>query len=45
MTAVTEVLLSLAFVGVFLLGIEAVRWKFRPEERRRRLIKKIGGRR
>lgn len=31
-------------VGSFL-GVELARWVLRPEERRRRVIKKIGGRR
>lgn len=32
-------------VGVLALGIELLRWTFRPAARRLRAIKKIGGRR
>jgi hypothetical protein len=31
--------------AAILLGVELVRWKIRPEARRLRAIKKIGGRR
>ena len=40
---VTEVIAAL--VGALLLGVEVLRWKLRPEQRRLRVIKKIGGRR
>lgn len=33
-----------AIVLTAVLGIEALRWRFRPEARRLRMIKKIGGR-
>lgn len=39
----TDVTVTIAIVGAFLLVIEIVRWKFRPEERRLRVIKKLGG--
>ena len=41
----TDVLVSIALGVALLLGVEALRWKLRPEQRRLRLIKKIGGRR
>ncbi len=41
----TEVFVPIALVGVILLGVEVLRWKLRPEQRRLRMIKKIGGRR
>ena len=40
----TEVIVPIA-IGVLLLGVEVLRWKLRPEQRRLRMIKKIGGRR
>ena len=39
-----EVLVLIALVGAFLLGVEVLRWKLRPEQRRLRMIKKIGRR-
>lgn len=39
------VIVPLVFAGALLLGVEVLRWKFRPEQRRLRAIKKIGGRR
>ena len=41
----TDVLVPIALGAALLLGVELLRWKFRPEQRRLRLIKKIGGRR
>ena len=41
----TEVVIPIAVVGALLLGVEVLRWKLRPEQRRLRVIKKIGGRR
>ena len=41
----TDVLVPIALGGLLLLGVELLRWKLRPEQRRLRLIKKIGGRR
>ena len=41
----TDVLVPIALGGALFLGIELLRWKLRPEQRRLRLIKKIGGRR
>lgn len=35
----------IVFGVALLLGIEVVCWKLRPEQRRLRMIKKIGGRR
>lgn len=35
--------LALVGFGIFL-GVEYLRWKLRPEERRLRLLNKIGGR-
>lgn len=32
-------------VAMILLGVEVVRWLLRPEARRLRMLKKIGGRR
>jgi hypothetical protein len=43
--AVTEVVVPLVLGAVFLLGIEVLRWNLRPEQRRLRMLKKIGGRR
>jgi hypothetical protein len=40
-----ELIVPIALAGAFLLGIEVLRWKLRPEGRRLRAIKKIGGRR
>ena len=39
-----EVIATIALVGVLLLGVEVLRWKLRPEQRRLRMIKKIGRR-
>ena len=40
-----EMIVLIALVaGAFLLGIEVLRWKLRPEQRRLRMIKKIGRR-
>lgn len=39
-----EVIATIALVGVLLLGVEVVRWKLRPEQRRLRMIRKIGRR-
>ena len=39
-----EVLVWIALAGAFLLGVEVLRWKLRPEQRRLRMIKKIGRR-
>ena len=41
----TEVFVPIALGGALLLGVEVLRWKLRPEQRRLRMIKKIGGRR
>ena len=41
----TGVFVPIAIAGVLLLGVEFLRWKLRPEQRRLRVIKKIGGRR
>ena len=41
----TEVIVPIALGGALLLGVEVLRWKLRPEQRRLRMIKKIGGRR
>lgn len=41
----TEALVPITIAGALLLGVEILRWKLRPEQRRLRLIKKIGGRR
>ena len=35
-------LLMLVVLAIFL-GVEVLRWKLRPEQRRLRVIKKIGG--
>ena len=40
-----EVVMPIAIAGTLLLGVEILRWKLRPEQRRLRAIKKIGGRR
>lgn len=40
-----EVLVPVILAAIVLLGVEALRWLFRPESRRLRVIKKIGGRR
>lgn len=40
-----EVAVLLAIVLIALLCVEILRWAFRPESRRLRMIKKIGGRR
>lgn len=39
-----EAIAPIALVGAFLLGIEVLRWKLRPEQRRLRMIRKIGRR-
>lgn len=36
--------MPIALVGALLLGVEILRWKLRPEQRRLRVIKKIGRR-
>ena len=41
----TEVIVPIAITGALLLGVEVLRWKLRPEQRRLRMINKIGGRR
>jgi len=41
---VTEVIVTIALASVLLLGIEVLRWKLRPEQRRLRMIRKIGRR-
>jgi hypothetical protein len=38
-------IVPIVVVVVVLLGIEGMRWVFRPEARRLRAIRKIGGRR
>ena len=40
----SEVIVPLAIAGALLLGIEILRWKLRPEQRRLRMIRKIGRR-
>ena len=40
----TEVIVPIAIVGALLFAVEAVRWKLRPEQRRLRVIRKIGRR-
>lgn len=40
-----EVVVPVVLGATLLLGIEVLRWKLRPEQRRLRLIKKIGSRR
>lgn len=40
-----EVIVPITIAGALALGFEVVRWKLRPEQRRLRRIKKIGGRR
>jgi hypothetical protein len=39
-----EVIVPFVFVGAFLLGVEVLRWNLRPEQRRLRMIRKIGRR-
>jgi len=39
-----EVIAPIALVGVLLFGVEVLRWKLRPEQRRLRMIRKIGRR-
>ena len=41
----TGVIVPIILVGIILFGIEILRWKLRPEQRRLRVIKKLGGRR
>lgn len=41
----SEVIAPIALAAAFLLGVEVLRWRFRPAGRRLRLIRKIGGRR
>lgn len=36
--------LVIALMGAAVIGIEALRWTMRPEQRRLRMLKKIGGR-
>ena len=40
-----EMIVPIAIAGTLLLGVEVLRWKLRPEQRRLRVIKKIAGRR
>lgn len=40
----TELVVPIALAGALLIGVEILRWKLRPEQRRLRMIKKIGGR-
>ena len=40
----TEVMVTIALASGLLLGIEVLRWKLRPEQRRLRMIRKIGRR-
>ena len=40
----TDVIVPIAVAGAFLLGVEVLRWKMRPEQRRLRILKKIGRR-
>ena len=40
----TAVIVPIAIAGALLLGVEILRWKLRPEQRRLRMIKKIGRR-
>lgn len=40
---IVDVTVTAALAGAFLLAIEIVRWKLRPEQRRLRVIKKLGG--
>ena len=40
----TELIVPIALGGVLLIGVEVLRWKLRPEQRRLRVIKKIGRR-
>ena len=39
-----DVIAVIVLVGALLLGVEVLRWKLRPEQRRLRMIKKIGRR-
>ena len=41
----TGMIVPIILVGILLFGIEILRWKLRPEQRRLRVIKKLGGRR
>lgn len=41
----SAVVVPIALVVVLLVGVEFLRWNLRPEQRRRRHLKKIGGRR
>jgi hypothetical protein len=40
-----DLIVPISLVGIALLGVEVLRWNFRPEARRLRALKKIGGRR
>jgi len=40
-----DVIVPIALLGALMLGVEILRWKLRPEQRRLRMLKKIGGRR
>ena len=40
---VTDVAITLGLAGAILLTVEIVRWKLRPEQRRLRVIRKLGG--
>ena len=40
----TEVIVPIGIAVALLLGVEFLRWKLRPEQRRLRMIKKIGRR-
>jgi hypothetical protein len=39
-----EAFAAIMLVGALLLGVEVARWKLRPEQRRLRMIRKIGRR-
>jgi hypothetical protein len=39
-----EVIVPIALVGALLFAVEVLRWKLRPEQRRLRMIRKIGRR-
>ena len=39
------VVIPIVLAGLLLLCVEILRWELRPEQRRLRMIKKIGGRR
>lgn len=41
---VTAMIVPIVLAGALLIGVEILRWKLRPEQRRLRVIKKIGGR-